>query len=81
LRPIKAELFTSLAHHPSVEDLARASKRDLGLAAFSMDRDDDLSFAPLFMLVSVKAAAALGQPFPKCGAFHCFAPKHLYLIS
>jgi hypothetical protein len=23
-------LFTSLAHHPSVEDLARASKRDLG---------------------------------------------------
>jgi hypothetical protein len=55
--------FTSLTHHPSVEYLVRASKRDLGLAAFSMHRDDDLTFASLFMLVSVKATAALGQPF------------------
>lgn len=60
LRPIKAELFTSLLHHPRIEDLVRASKRDLRLAAFSMHRDDDLTFAPLFMLVSVKAAAVLG---------------------
>jgi hypothetical protein len=74
LRPIKAELFTSLTHHPSVEYLVRASKRDLGLAAFSMHRDDDLTFASLFMLVSVKATAALGQPFPKYGAFHALLP-------
>jgi hypothetical protein len=78
LRPIKAEFFTSLTHHPSVEDLVRASKGDLSLAAFSMHRDDDLTFAP-HMFVSVKAAAALGQPFPKCGAFHCFAPMYLYV--
>jgi hypothetical protein len=77
LRPIKAKLFTSLTHHPSVEDLVRASKRHLRLAAFSMDCDDDLTFASLFMFVSVKTAAALGQPFPKCGAFHCFAPLYL----
>jgi hypothetical protein len=32
------------------------------------------------MLVSVKAAAVLGQPFPKCGAFHCFAPMYPYVI-
>ena len=45
-----------------------------------MHRDNDLTFAPLFMLVSVKAAAVLGQPFPKCGAFHCFAPMYPYVI-
>jgi hypothetical protein len=39
-----------------------------------MHRDDDLAFAALFMLVSVKAAAVLGQPFPECGTFHCIAP-------
>ena len=54
LRPVEAELVTSLTHHPSVENLVRASERDLRLAAFSMHRDDDLTFAPLFMLVSVK---------------------------
>jgi hypothetical protein len=54
LRPIKAKLFTSLTHHSSVEDLVRASKRHLRLAAFSMDCDDDLTFASLFMFVSVK---------------------------
>jgi hypothetical protein len=80
LRPIKAKLFTSLTHHPSVEDLVRASKRHLRLAAFSMHRDDDLTFAPLFMLVLVKAAAALSQPFPKCGAFHYLAPIYLSVI-
>jgi len=41
-----------------------------------MHRDDDLALAPLFMLVSVKAAATLGQPFPKCGTFHCFVPMY-----
>jgi hypothetical protein len=76
LRPIKAEFLTSLTHHPSVEDLVRASKGDLCLSTFSMHRDDDLAFAALFMLVSVKAAAVLGQPFPKCGAFHCFVPMY-----
>jgi hypothetical protein len=45
-----------------------------------MHRDDDLTFAPLFMLVSVKAAALFGQPFPKCGAFHCFAPLYPYAM-
>jgi hypothetical protein len=60
LRPIKAQLFTSPTHHPSVEDLARASKGDLRFASFSMHRDDDLTLAPLFMLVSVKAAAVFG---------------------
>jgi hypothetical protein len=45
-----------------------------------MHRDNDLTFAPLFMLVSVKAAAVLGQPFPKCGAFRCFAPLYPYVI-
>jgi hypothetical protein len=67
-------------HHPSVEDLVRASKRDFRLAAFSMHCDDDLTFATLFMLVLVKAAAELGQPFPKCGAFHRFAPIYLKVI-
>ena len=43
----------------------------------SMHCDDDLTFASLFMFVSVKTAAALGQPFPKCRAFHCFAPIYL----
>jgi hypothetical protein len=52
----------------------RAPKRNFCLSAFSMHRDHDLTLAPLFMLVSVKAAAVLGQPFPKCGAFHCFVP-------
>jgi len=42
-----------------------------------MHRDDDLTFAPLFMLVLVKAAAVLGQPFPKCGTFHHFVPMYL----
>jgi hypothetical protein len=41
-----------------------------------MHRDDDLALAPLFMLVSVKAAAVLGQPFPECGTFHCFVPMY-----
>ena len=45
-----------------------------------MHRDNDLTFAPLFMLVSVNAAAALGQPFSKCSAFHCFAPMYPYVI-
>ena len=76
LRPIKAELFTSPTHHSSIEDLVRASKGNLCLSAFSMHRDDDLALAPLFMLVSVKAAAVLGQPFPKCGTFHCFVPMY-----
>jgi hypothetical protein len=52
----------------------RAPKRNFCLSAFSMHRDHDLTLAPLFMLVSVKAAAVLGQPFPKCGTFHCFVP-------
>jgi hypothetical protein len=39
----------------------------------------DLTLAPLFMLVSVKAAAVLGQPFPKCGTFHCFVPMYQVL--
>jgi hypothetical protein len=55
----------------------RASKRDLRLSALSMHRDDDLTFAPLFMLVLIKAAAMLGQPFPKCGTFHCTVPIDL----
>jgi hypothetical protein len=42
-----------------------------------MHRDHDLTFAPLFMLLSVKATAALAQPFPECGAFHCVAPMYL----
>lgn len=75
-RPIKVELFTSPTHHSSIEDLVRASKGNLCLSAFSMHRDDDLALAPLFMLVSVKAAAVLGQPFPKCGTFHCFVPMY-----
>jgi len=58
----------------------RASKGNLRLSAFSMHGDDDLTFAPLFMLVSVTTAAALSQPFPKCSAFHCFAPMYLYVI-
>jgi hypothetical protein len=62
---------------PSIEDLVRASKRDLRFAAFSMHRDHDLTFAPLFMLVSVKATAALAQPFPKYGAFPGVAPMYL----
>jgi hypothetical protein len=37
-----------------------------------MHRDHDLTLTPLFMLVSVKAAAVLGQPFPKYSTFHCF---------
>jgi hypothetical protein len=41
-----------------------------------MHRDHDLTLTPLFMLVSVKAAAVLGQPFPKCGTFHCFVPVY-----
>jgi hypothetical protein len=44
-----------------------------------MHGDDDLTFAPL-MFVLVKAAAALGQPFPKCGAFHCFTPTYRCVI-
>jgi len=75
-RPIKAQLFTSPTHHPSVEGLARAAKGDLCLSAFSMHRDDDLTLAPLFMLVSVKAATVLGEPFPKCGTFHCYVPMY-----
>jgi hypothetical protein len=35
------------------------------------------TFAPLFTLVLVKAAAVLGQPFPKCGVFHHFVPMYL----
>jgi hypothetical protein len=41
-----------------------------------MHRNDDLTLAPPFMLVSVKTTAMLGQPFPKCGTFHCFIPMH-----
>jgi hypothetical protein len=41
-----------------------------------MYRDDDLTLAPLFMLVPVKAAAVLGQPFPKCGTFHRLVPVY-----
>jgi hypothetical protein len=52
----------------------RAPKGNLCLSAFSMHCDHDLTLAPLFMLVSVKAATVLGQPFPKCGAFHRFIP-------
>jgi hypothetical protein len=77
LRAIKTELFTSPTHHSSVEDLVRAPKGNLCLSASSMHRDDDLTFAPLFMLVLVKAAAVLGQPFPKCGTFHHFVPMYL----
>jgi len=73
---MKPELFTSPTHHSSVEDLVRASKGNLCRSAFSMHRDDDVTLAPLFMLVSVKAAAMLGQPFPKCGTFHCFVPMY-----
>jgi len=76
-RPIKAEFFTSPTHHSIVEDLVRASKGNLCLSAFSMHRDDDLTLAPLFMLASVKATAVLGQPFSKCGTFHCFVPVYL----
>ena len=74
LRPIKAELITSPTHNPRVEALMGASKGYLRLAALSMHRDDDLTFAPLFMLVVVKSAAVLSQPFPKCFTFHCFVP-------
>jgi hypothetical protein len=45
------------------ENLVRAPKGNLcRLSAFSMHRDHDLTLAPLLMLVSVKAAAALSQP-------------------
>ena len=40
-----------------------ASKGYLRLAALSMHRDDDLTFAPLFMLVVVKSAAVLASHF------------------
>ena len=54
----------------------RASEGDLCPSAFSMYRNDDLTFAPLFMLVLIKTAAVLSQPFPKCGTFHCFVPMY-----
>ena len=54
----------------------RAPKGNLCLSAFSMHCDHDLTLAALFMLVSVKAATVLGQPFPKCGTFHCFVPVY-----
>jgi hypothetical protein len=41
----------------------RAPKGNLCLSAFSMHCDHDLTLAPLFMLVSVKAATVLSQPF------------------
>jgi hypothetical protein len=44
-----------------------------------MHRDQDLTLAPLFMLVSVKAATVLGQPFSKRGTFHCFVPMYQVL--
>jgi hypothetical protein len=78
-RPIKAELFTSPTHHSSVEDLVRTPEGNLCLSAFSMHCDHDLTLAPLFMLVSVKAATVLGQPFPKCGTFHRFVPMYQVL--
>jgi hypothetical protein len=66
---------------PPARRVSGASLQEKPLAAFSMHRDDHLTFAPLFMLVSVKAAAALGQPFPKCGAFHYFAPVYHVILS
>jgi hypothetical protein len=54
----------------------RAPKGNLCLSAFSMHCDHDLTLAPPFMLVPVKAATVLGQPFPKCGAFHRFVPVY-----
>jgi hypothetical protein len=38
LGPIKTEFFTGPAHHAQVENLARASKGNLRLSAFSMHR-------------------------------------------
>jgi hypothetical protein len=46
-----------------------------------MHCDHDLTLAPLFMLVSVKAATVLGQPFPKCGAFHRFVHQVLNCVE
>jgi hypothetical protein len=46
-----------------------------------MHCDHDLTLAALFMLVSVKAATVLGQPSPKCGAFHRLFPCIKFLIA
>jgi hypothetical protein len=73
LGPIKTEFFTGPAHHARVENLARASKRNLRLSAFSMHRYHDATFAPL-TLMPIETAPLLDQPFSKCCAFHCYAP-------
>jgi hypothetical protein len=57
----------------------RTPKGNLCLSALSMHCDHDLTLAPLFMLVSVKAATVLGQPLPKCGTFHRFVPMYQVL--
>jgi hypothetical protein len=73
LGAIKPELFTGPMHDARVEDLMRSAKGNLRFSAVSMHRHHDVALVPLLMPM-IESATLLEQPFPKCRAFHCFAP-------
>jgi hypothetical protein len=73
LGAIKPELFTGPMHDARVKDLVRSAKGNLRFSAVSMDRHHDVALVPLLMPM-IEPAILLEQPFPKCRAFHCFAP-------
>jgi hypothetical protein len=63
------QFFTGAPNDASIKNLARAAQRHLGLPPLTMHRHVHLACAAL-LLVRVKAATVLGQPFPKRRAFH-----------
>jgi hypothetical protein len=73
LGAIKPELFTGPMHDARVKDLMRSAKGNLRFSAVSMHRHHDVALVPLLMPM-IEPATLLEQPFPKCRAFHCFAP-------
>jgi hypothetical protein len=75
LGPIEPKLFARATHIPWIKVLPGASQRHHRLSTFPMDCYGDMTCVPLVVFMLIETAAPLGQPFPKCRAFHFLLPS------
>jgi hypothetical protein len=68
--PIEAEFLAYPTRVAWIEVLARTTKRRLRCPPFSMHGHHDMTLATVMMFMMVEATPSLGQPIPKCRAFH-----------
>lgn len=81
LRPIEAKFFAGPPNHASIQRFMRAAQGHLGLSIVAMNRHRDLTVMTLFMFMPIEPASLLGEPFPKCCAFHSVLRQTLSAAS